>query len=485
MYLKDPRTFIDWIANLAQDQDKLKKHTDGSPNFPLHAQEECLKIVRHLQSLKYQDIPNYSLIDKAFERTVQNHDQHDVSSVSYSYGGFDWIGGADMTKGLSPNLGHTGGSGVGLGSKNGVDERTDPVQLQKILCARCRTLGKDIQKARRLIAANLLMTKKTKKLTVGNNPEIKDESRTNAITTNPFLKANPSITANTLLSTNSLATADTLTDNNLVTANPNPNPNPNPYNLEAAKLILPADLLIGNILPVNPSLTANNLLAANPLTANPLLLAESLLLANSLPESSVKDLSEGDYAMLESLLDPTPSLTNESAGIDKVTREMEVDGDDDKNNPNTNSNPNSNSLPKPDLENKEMDMDDMTIDDIVGLMNATANDNSVTTVTDTDDFFNGLKNSLDPINPSISLVPTTSISVVADTDDFFDGLKTSLNPNNSVDASINPTNFVTTTTIVKETKLSLSKELALNDYSEGNTAGMIYHLLSCVQHDKI
>ena len=40
------------------------------------------------------------------------------------------------------------------------DEKVDYIQLQKILCARCRVLGKEIMKSRRLLAANQLMKSK-------------------------------------------------------------------------------------------------------------------------------------------------------------------------------------------------------------------------------------------------------------------------------------------------------------------------------------
>jgi hypothetical protein len=38
-----------------------------------------------------------------------------------------------------------------------LDEKVDHIQTQKILCARSRILGKDIQKARRLAAAHNLV----------------------------------------------------------------------------------------------------------------------------------------------------------------------------------------------------------------------------------------------------------------------------------------------------------------------------------------
>ena len=49
-----------------------QRHTDGEPNFPPIAQEQCLKIIRHLQSLKYEDVPDYQLIDEAFGRTTND-----------------------------------------------------------------------------------------------------------------------------------------------------------------------------------------------------------------------------------------------------------------------------------------------------------------------------------------------------------------------------------------------------------------------------
>jgi tau tubulin kinase len=89
-YLTDPRRFLEWIKVQAEEADNTKRFTEGEPNFPSHAQEQCLIIIRHLQALKYEDTPNYALIDEAFRKTVNNHDRHDVSNITYSYGGFDW-----------------------------------------------------------------------------------------------------------------------------------------------------------------------------------------------------------------------------------------------------------------------------------------------------------------------------------------------------------------------------------------------------------
>ena len=60
----------------------MQRHTDGEPNFPPIAQEQCLKIIRHLQSLKYEDVPDYQLIDEAFGRTT-----NDVR-IAFKYGIF-------------------------------------------------------------------------------------------------------------------------------------------------------------------------------------------------------------------------------------------------------------------------------------------------------------------------------------------------------------------------------------------------------------
>jgi hypothetical protein len=44
--------------------------TEGEPNFSQTAQEQCLIIIRHLQSLKYEDCPDYDLVDQAYQKTV-------------------------------------------------------------------------------------------------------------------------------------------------------------------------------------------------------------------------------------------------------------------------------------------------------------------------------------------------------------------------------------------------------------------------------
>ena len=84
---------------------------------------------------------------------------HDVSEIGYSYGGFDWSGGLDTTRSWAPGPPPgpaTGGSGGGGG-----DEKVDYSQLQKVLCARCRVLVKDIQRARRVLVANALAVSNT------------------------------------------------------------------------------------------------------------------------------------------------------------------------------------------------------------------------------------------------------------------------------------------------------------------------------------
>ena len=81
------------------------------------------------------------------------YEGHDVSQIDYNYGGFDWLGGPDLLKGFGPS--------GNVGVQGQVDEKTDFIQLQKILCARCRVLGKDIQKSRRVLAASQLIKNQT------------------------------------------------------------------------------------------------------------------------------------------------------------------------------------------------------------------------------------------------------------------------------------------------------------------------------------
>ena len=86
---------------------------------------------------------------------------HDVSEIGYSYGGFDWSGGLDTTRSWAPGPPPgliAGGTGTGGGTG---EEKVDYSQLQKVLCARCRVLVKDIQRARRVLVANALAVSNT------------------------------------------------------------------------------------------------------------------------------------------------------------------------------------------------------------------------------------------------------------------------------------------------------------------------------------
>ena len=94
---------------------------------------------------------------------------HDVAEIGYSYGGFDWSGGLDTTRSWGSGSGSgsgplpygsvaTAGSGSGGG---GGEEKVDFAQLQRVLCARCRVLVKDIQRARRVLVANALASSNT------------------------------------------------------------------------------------------------------------------------------------------------------------------------------------------------------------------------------------------------------------------------------------------------------------------------------------
>ena len=95
-----------------------------------------------------------------------------MSRVDYSFGGFDWSGGADITKGLGGVASSSSGSeslpggAAGSSSKSVSSSRqvtslhathsngqTDYVQTQRVLLARSRVLGKEIQRVRRLAAA--------------------------------------------------------------------------------------------------------------------------------------------------------------------------------------------------------------------------------------------------------------------------------------------------------------------------------------------
>ena len=92
---------------------------------------------------------------------------HDVAEIGYSYGGFDWSGGLDTTRSwgsgsASGPLPHGPVTAVGMGSGGGgVEEKVDFAQLQRVLCARCRVLVKDIQRARRVLAASALALSNT------------------------------------------------------------------------------------------------------------------------------------------------------------------------------------------------------------------------------------------------------------------------------------------------------------------------------------
>lgn len=92
---------------------------------------------------------------------------HDVAEIGYSYGGFDWSGGIDTTRswgsGSGPlPYGSVAAAGVGSGGGGGTgEEKVDFAQLQRVLCARCRVLVKDIQRARRVLVANALASSNT------------------------------------------------------------------------------------------------------------------------------------------------------------------------------------------------------------------------------------------------------------------------------------------------------------------------------------
>ena len=108
-------------------------------------------------------------------------DSHDVSRVDYSFGGFDWSGGTDITKGLGGvGSNSTSSSGGGIGNEMlssgaaGSDIKSvsssrplhathsngqpDYVQVQRVLLARSRVLGKEIQRVRRLAASTAATT---------------------------------------------------------------------------------------------------------------------------------------------------------------------------------------------------------------------------------------------------------------------------------------------------------------------------------------
>lgn len=92
---------------------------------------------------------------------------HDVAEIGYSYGGFDWSGGLDTTRSWGSGSGsgplpHGPVAAAGMGSGGGGgEEKVDFAQLQRVLCARCRVLVKDIQRARRVLAANALALSNT------------------------------------------------------------------------------------------------------------------------------------------------------------------------------------------------------------------------------------------------------------------------------------------------------------------------------------
>lgn len=90
-----PERMIQWVAQTVKDSEILHSETcnDYDENFPLHAQEQCLTVLKHLQTLRFEDQPDYDLIEMALISVVENPSLHNVGDINYKAFGFDW--GAD------------------------------------------------------------------------------------------------------------------------------------------------------------------------------------------------------------------------------------------------------------------------------------------------------------------------------------------------------------------------------------------------------
>lgn len=149
-YLVNPDSMMNWVAETviaaersraidptpaptsASEKEEGEEEVTVTPlNFPQNVRELTLKIITHLQTLEYESVPDYALIEQAFiDMHPPNHP--DVSHSSYNFEGFHWAGGKENRM------------------PEGEEKPTnDPRAMMRLINARGQQLGKMVTKVMR------------------------------------------------------------------------------------------------------------------------------------------------------------------------------------------------------------------------------------------------------------------------------------------------------------------------------------------------
>lgn len=93
-FFDDVAKYMNWIHETANSEMmKFSDENDRFDNFPINAQSACTKIIMHLMALKYEDKPDYGLIDTLFDNMLEGEFQQNVHAPDFTYRGFSWAGG--------------------------------------------------------------------------------------------------------------------------------------------------------------------------------------------------------------------------------------------------------------------------------------------------------------------------------------------------------------------------------------------------------
>ena len=158
--LDEPEKMVKWVRDTVVAAERVGR-SDGRPqsaaelggpaeegeeeifveavNFPKEAQEATLALIKHLQGLSYDSLPDYSFIKSTFE-SLHPPDHPDVGEPMYEFQGFRWTGGKDNR--------------LPTGADAESDRPTHDLRaMHRYLMVRGSQLGKWLQKAKAKAAA--------------------------------------------------------------------------------------------------------------------------------------------------------------------------------------------------------------------------------------------------------------------------------------------------------------------------------------------
>ncbi len=107
-FFSEPKLLVNYVHDMAESemQNKASVDMERYDNFPQKAQHQSLIMIQYLMGLKYEDIPDYNMLDTWFSQMLSEEERaaghktrwEEISQENYSYRGFHWGGGGESKR---------------------------------------------------------------------------------------------------------------------------------------------------------------------------------------------------------------------------------------------------------------------------------------------------------------------------------------------------------------------------------------------------